>query len=122
MKMMVTYLMKSSLMLDEFINDVNLMCLQSSSDVMMKGIPVCSRPMMKSVCLKAYAGLSRRSSVCTRKSTYQVTYSQLRSKFVKPRVTTMVLTHCIERWVVYLILSRNTIGSGVVLAHGIDNG
>ena len=77
---------------------------------------------MKSVCLKAYAGLSRRSSVCTRKSTCQVAYAQLRSKFVKPRVTTMVLTHCIERWVVYLIPSRNTIGCDVVLAHGIEKG
>ena len=89
---------------------------------MMKGIPVCGRPVMKSVCLKAYAGLSSISSICTRESTCQVMYAQLRSKSVKPGVTTMVLTHCIERWVVYLILSRNTIGSGVVLAHGIDKG
>ena len=89
---------------------------------MMKGIPVCARPMMKSECLKAYAGLSRRSSVCTRESTCQVAYAQLRSKSVKLGVTTMVLTHCIERWVVYLTPSKNTIGRGVILAHGIDKG
>ena len=82
--------------LDILFNDVNLMCLQSNSDVMMKGIPVCARKMMESVCLKAYAGLSRRSSVCTRKSTCQVAYAQLHSKIIKPGVTTMVLTHCIE--------------------------
>ena len=90
--------------------------------VMMKGISVCARTMMKSVCLKAYAGFSRISNVCTRKSTCQVTYAQLRSKFVKPGVTTMVLTHFIERWYVYVIPSRNTIGSNVVLAHGIEKG
>ena len=99
-----------------------MMCLQSNSDVMMKGISVCARTMMKSVCLKAYAGFSSRSSVCTRKRTCQVAYAQLRSKYVKPGVTTMVLTHCIERWIVYLIPSRNTIGSDVVLTHGIDEG
>ena len=97
-----------------------MMCLQSISDVMMKGISVCAITMMKSVCLKEYAGLSRRSSVCTRKSTCQVAYAQLRSKFVKPGVTTMVLTHFIERWIVYVILSRKTIGCCVVFAHGID--
>ena len=78
--------------------------------------------MMKSVCHKEYANLSRGSCVCTREITYQVMYAQLRSKYVKPGVTTMVLTHCIERWIVYEIPSRNTIGSDVVLAHGIDKG
>ena len=99
-----------------------MMCLQSNSVVMMNGISVCARTMMKSVCLKAYAVLSRISSVCTRKRTCQVTYGKMRSKYVKPGVTTMVLTHFIERWVVYLTPSRNTIGSGVVLAHGIEKG
>ena len=99
-----------------------MMCLQRNSVLMMKGISVCARTMMKSVCLKAYVGLSRRSSVCTRKSTCQVVYAKMRSKYVKPGVTTMVLTHCIERWYVYEIPSRNTIGINVVLAHGIEKG
>ena len=97
-----------------------MMCLHNNSDVMMKEISVCARTMMKSVCLKAYACLSRRSSVCTRKSTCQVAYAHLRSKFVKLGVTTMVLTHFIERWIVYVILSRKTIGCCVVLAHVIE--
>ena len=57
-----------------------------------------------------------------RKSTYQVAYAYLHSKFIKPGDITMVLAHSIERWIIYLIPSRNTIGSGVVLAHGIDKG
>ena len=77
---------------------------------------------MKSVCDKAYAGLINRSSVCMREITCQVAYGQMRSKYIKPGVTTMVLTHCIERWYVYVIPSRNTIGSNVVLAHGIEKG
>ena len=77
---------------------------------------------MKSVCHKAYAGLLHRSSVYTREITCQVAYGKMRSKYVKPRVTTMVLTHCIERWIVYVIPPRKTIGSYVVLAHGIDKG
>ena len=99
-----------------------MMCLQRNSDVMMKGISVCARTMMKSVCHKAYMGLLKGSHVCTWKRTCQVVYGQLRSKCIKPRVTTMVLTHCIEHWVFYLIPSRNTIGSDVVLAHGIEKG
>ena len=71
---------------------------------------------------KAYASLSRRNSVCTWELTSQVTYAQMRSKYVKQGVNTMVLTHCIKRWIVYEIPSRNTIGSYVVLAHGIDKG
>ena len=96
------------------------MYLQSSADVMKKEIPVCAKAMMKRVCHKAYAGLLRISRVCTRKSMCQVAYALLHSKFIIPGGVTMVLTHCIERWIIYLIPSRNTIGSGVVLAHGID--
>ena len=106
MKMMETYLMKLLL----FINDVHLMYLQSSSNEIMKGIKVCARIMMEKVCHKAYAVLSRRSRVCTRKSTCKVTYALLRSKSLKPGEFTMVLTHCFERLIIYLILSRNTIG------------
>ena len=62
------------------------------------------------------------NSVCMREITCQVAYGKMRSKYVKPGVTTMVLTHCIEHWVVYLIPSRNTIRSDVVLAHGIEKG
>ena len=102
--------------LDGLVNDVNLMCLHSSSDVMVKGIPVCARPMMKNVCLKAYVGLSRVSSVCTREITFQVVYAYLRSKFIKPGDLTMVLAHNIE----HLILSRITISGWVVLALGIS--
>ena len=98
------------------------MYLQSEQKVQKKEISVRARTMIKSVCHKAYAGLLRRRRVCTQKSMCQVAYDQLRSKCVKPRVTTIVLTHCIERWVVYLIPSRNTIGSYVVLAHGIEKG
>ena len=87
---------------------------------MMKGISVCARKMIKSVCLKAYAGLLNRSSICMREIMCQVAYGQMRSKYVKSGVTTMVLTHCIERWYVYVIPSRNTIGINVVLVHGIE--
>ena len=78
--------------------------------------------MMNKTCHYAYAGLFRRSIVCTQKSMCQVAYDQLRSKCVKPGVTTMVLTHCIERRIVHLIPSRNTIESDMVLAHGIVKG
>ena len=80
------------------------------------------RIFLNKVCHKAYAGVFRGSRVCTQKILCQVVYAQLRSKFIKLGVTTMVLTHCIERWIVYLIPSRNTIESDVVLAHGIDKG
>ena len=43
--------------LDEFVNDVNLMYLQRSSEVTEKGIPVSARELMNKVCHKAYAGL-----------------------------------------------------------------
>ena len=39
-----------------------------------------------------------------------------------PGGITMVLAHNIERCVVYLIPSKKTIGSCVVLTHGIDKG
>ena len=98
------------------------MYLQSEQKVQKKEISVRARTMMKSVCYKAYTGLLRRRRVCTRKSMCQVAYDQLRSKCVKPGVTTMILTHFIERWIVYEIPSRNTIRSDVVLAHGIEKG
>ena len=60
-----------------------------------RNVSMCQN-MMKRVCLKAYADLPRRSSVCTREITCQVAYGKKHSKFVKPGVTTMVLTHCIE--------------------------
>ena len=44
-------------LLDEFINDENLMYLQSSSEVTEKEIPVSVKIMIKMVCHKAYAGL-----------------------------------------------------------------
>ena len=56
------------------------------------------------------------------KSKYQVAYAYLRSKFIKLGEFTMVLAHSVEPWNIYLIPSRNTIGSGVVLAHGIVKG
>ena len=56
------------------LNNVNLMYLQLVQKVMMKGISVCARTLMKSVCLKAYAGLVNRSSVCTREIMCQVAY------------------------------------------------
>ena len=40
-----------------FVNDVNLMYLQSSSEVTKKEIPVSARLMMNKVCHKAYTGL-----------------------------------------------------------------
>ena len=46
----------------------------------------------------------------------------LRSKKIIPGGITMVLSHKIERHVVYLISSKNTIGRCVVLTHGIDKG
>ena len=46
----------------------------------------------------------------------------LHSKIMIPRGITMVLAHSIERGIVYLIPSMNTIGRCVVLAHGIDKG
>ena len=55
----------------------------------------CAQNMMKRVCLFVYADWPRGSRVCTRKITCQVAYGQKRSKSAKPRVTTMVLTHCI---------------------------
>ena len=39
------------------VNDVNMMYLQSSSEVTEKGIHVCARAMMKMICHKAYVGL-----------------------------------------------------------------
>ena len=84
-------------LLDELGIDVNLMYRQLVQKEMMKGISVCIETMIKRVYLKAYTDLSTRSSVCTRDITCQVAYGKKRSKSVKPRVTTMVLTHCIER-------------------------
>ena len=78
--------------------------------------------MINKVCHIAYVGLLRISSVCMQKNTCQVTYALFRSKFMKPGDITMVLTHCIECWITYLIPSRNTIGSSVVLVHGIVKG
>ena len=78
--------------------------------------------MIKNVCYKAYAGLSRIKRICTRKSMCQAMYGLLRSKFRIPRGITNVLTHFIERWIVFLIPSRKTIGSNVVLTHGIEKG
>jgi len=98
------------------------MYLQSVQKVQKKESPVCARIMMNRVCFKAYTVLFKGSHVCTREIMFQVAYAYLRSKVINPGVLTMVLTHCIERWIVYLIPSRNTIGSGVVLAHGIDKG
>ena len=79
--------------LDELVIDVNLICIEGNDE----RNSVCARTMMKRVCLKAYASLSSQSSVCTREITFQVTYGKKRSKYVKPGVTTMVLTHCIEQ-------------------------
>ena len=39
------------------VNDVNMMYLQSSSEVTEKEIHICARAMMKMICHKAYAGL-----------------------------------------------------------------
>ena len=47
---------------------------------------------------------------------------RLRSKIMIPRGITMVLAHSIERGIVFFIMSKNTIESCVVLAHGIDKG
>ena len=46
----------------------------------------------------------------------------LRSKIIIPRGITMVLAHSIKRCIVYLIPSKNTIGSCVVLADVIGKG
>ena len=46
----------------------------------------------------------------------------LHSKIMKPRGITMVLAHSIERCIVYLIMSKNTINNCVVLTHGIGKG
>ena len=100
--------------------DVRMMYLQISSDVAEKRILVSAKKMINMMCHKEYAGLLRRSSVCTWKSMCQVAYALLSSKFRIPRGFTMVLTHYIERWIIYLIPSRNTIGNNVVLAHGIE--
>ena len=98
------------------------MYLQISSEVAEEKNSKSSRIMINKLCYKEYAGLLRRSSVCMRKSTCQVAYALLCSKFRILRGITMVLTHSIEHWIIYLIPSRNTIGSGMVLAHGIDKG
>jgi len=104
------------------VKDVRMMYLQISSDVTEKRIPVSARKMINMMCHKAYAGLLRRSSICTQKSTCQVAYALLRSKFRIPRGVTMALTHCIERLIIYLVPSRNTIESGMVLTHVIYKG
>ena len=44
------------------------------------------------------------------------------SKIMIPRGITMVLAHSIERCIAYLIPSKNTISSCVVLTHGISKG
>ena len=54
---METYLMNLFLMGIDLSYLLNLMYLQSSVDVMEKGIPVRAREMIKMVCHKAYAGL-----------------------------------------------------------------
>ena len=46
----------------------------------------------------------------------------LRSKIIIPRGITMVLAHSIEHCIVYLIPSKNTINSCVVLTRGIGKG
>ena len=114
--------MMQSVVLDGNLSDevVNLVYLQSIQKLQKKESIVCARRMSNKVCNEAYAGLFRRSRICTWKRSCQVAYAQLRSKFIKPGVTTMVLTHCIERWIVYLIPSMNTTGSNVVLTHGIE--
>ena len=81
-----------------------------------------ARIMLNKVCHKAYAVFLRRSHVCTHNLTFQVVYANLRSNFIKPGGITMVLAQSIERLIIYLVPSRNTIRSGVVLAHGIDKG
>ena len=58
---------------------------------------------------RIYAILVQQSSICTRKSTYQVVYAYFPSKFIKLGDMTMVLAHSIECWIIYLIPSRNTI-------------
>ena len=65
---------------------------------MVKGNPVCAKPMMKSAFLKPYAGLSTVSHVCTHEIKFQVVYAYFHSKFTKPGVFTMVLAHSIEHF------------------------
>ena len=62
-----------------------------------------ARIMLNKVCHKAYAVLLRRSRIFTHKLTFQVTYANLRSIFIKPRGITMVLAQIIERLIIYLI-------------------
>ena len=78
MKMMATYLMK-------FVLD-RIRSWWSKSDVSTVSTEgneernsTCAKSMVKRVCLKAYADLSRRSRVCTRKITCQVAYGKKRS-------------------------------------------
>ena len=56
------------------------------------------------------------------RSTSEVAYAYLCSKIMTLRGIAMVLAKSIERDIVYLILSKNTIKSCVVLDHGIDKG
>ena len=71
--------------------DVSIVCIEGSEEKK----STCAKSLIKRVCLKAYADMSRGSRVCTRERTCQVVYGQKRSKSAKPGVTTMVLTHCI---------------------------
>ena len=95
------------------------LCVKRKDDVFVDQLSKYQK-MINMMCHKAYAGSLRRSSVCTWKNTCQVAYAHLRSKFRIPRGVTMVLTHYIERWIIFLISSRNTISIGVVFVHGID--
>ena len=129
--------------------DVRMMYIQISLDVTEKRILVSARKMINIIChnvyatfvkatcvytlllwrepaytfrVSIYAVFMRQSCVYTRIHTLKVAYAFCALKTMIPRGITMVLTHCIERWFIYLIPSRNTIGSCVVLSHGIDKG
>ena len=67
--------LSDEVVLDELVNDVNLMYLQSVQKLQKKESTVCARRMSNKVCNEAYAGLFRRSHVCTRKGSCQVAYA-----------------------------------------------
>ena len=78
-------------LLDEVVLDKNMFLMSTEGNEEINS--ACAKSMVKRVCLKEYADMSKGSRVCTRKRTCQVAYGLKRSKSAKPKVTTMVLTH-----------------------------